>query len=53
MDPEFAQKSFFVSENFEWFEKQVRFVQIELGEAYSVVEVIMLKIENNRLKMTS
>ena len=33
MDPEFAGKIFFVSENWEWFEEQVDLAQLELIEA--------------------
>ena len=39
MDPEFAGKVFFVSENWDWFEDQVNLAQLELAEADGVEDI--------------
>ena len=38
MDPDFAGKAFFVSSNWEWFEKQQDMAQVELDEVVAIDE---------------
>ena len=46
MDPDFAGKAFFVSSNWEWFEKQQDMAQVELDEVVEEEENEVVEIDD-------